>query len=155
MENNEQQGAFKEAASKPLDDLRYIINNVLIPLERKDNFKKHLEKFEANIKYSLEQVDNKVSLNSIELPRDMSDEVIAKDPHLIKRLDKIVEDWSANIDKAVNSLTTTRTDIKSASMEIDNRRRIVSNLSILSQQLKSENIRRIMNIIYSSEESTK
>ena len=154
-ENQQGQATFKESASKPLDDLRYIINHIMIPLERKENFKKNLENFEANIKYSLNQVDNKVSLNSIDLPRDMSDEMIAKDSLLIKRLDKLVDEWSANIEKAINSLNSSRTEIKSASMEIENRRRIVSNLSILAQQLKSDNIRRIMNIIYNSEESQK
>ena len=40
-------------------------------------------------------------------------------------------------------------------MEIDNRKRAVSNWSILAQQLKSDNIKRIVNILMVSDESQK
>lgn len=154
MNDSEENDSNHNTSSKMLEDLRFILNNVLLKIEEKNNsLCKQIEKFEANIKYSLEQVDNKVSLSSIELPKDVSDEVLARDPIIIKKLDKIVDDWTSNIDKAMQTLTAPRQNIKTASMEIDNRRRVVSNLSILAQQLKSDTIDRILNIISMSEDT--
>lgn len=142
---------------KSLDDLRFILTNVLKRYEESSsNFSlaKQIEKYETNIKYSLEQVDNKVSLSIIEFQKDVPDEILAKDPIYMKNLDKIVDDWTNNIDKAIQSMTAPRQNIKTASMEIDSKRRIVSNLSILAQQLKSDSIDRILNIISLSEDAT-
>jgi dynein heavy chain len=158
MENCEdtQGGSFKETASKPLNDLIYMITHIYKPLEKNDGFKKNLEKLEVNIKNSLEQVENKYSLGTnLDLPVNQSDEEIAKNPQWVKKLDKLVEDWINNIDKTINSLSAPKSDIKSASMEIDNRRRIVSNLSMLDQLLNSESVKRITNIIGLSDSSTK
>jgi len=141
--------------NKPLEDLRVILNAVLIPLEKKENFKKNLEKFESNLKYSLEQADNKVSLSWIELPRDMTDSQIGENPEIVKKLDKLAEDWCNAIDKATASLKAPKNDIKSASMEIDSWRRQVSNLSNLYQQLNSEAITRIKKVLLNAEESSK
>ena len=70
---NESEG-YKESAPKPIDDLQYIIKDILIPLEKKENFSKHLDKFLNHVKHSLEQVEGKVSLLPINIPSNESDE---------------------------------------------------------------------------------
>ncbi len=141
--------------NRPMEDLRAILNEVLIPLEKKENFKKNLEKFESNIKYSLEQADNKVSLSWTDLPKDVDEKVLSENSDIVKQLDKNAEDWCNAIDKATASLKAQKSGIKSASMEIDSWRRQVSNLSNLHQQLNSEAIGRIKEILFLAEDSTK
>lgn len=120
-----------------------------------NNLSKHIEKFDSSIKHSLEQVDNKLSLNSINLPKDIKDEVLAKDPEIIKKIEALIEEWSNNLDKAYNSLSTSSSNVKTASNEIDNRKRVISNLTILFKQIKSENTLRILNIIKLSDDVSK
>lgn len=148
-------GAFKEPTSKPLDDVTFIINRVLIPLEAKEGFKKQLAKFSDNVYSSVSQVDNNVGLQIISLPKDMSDEALGRDSQIMKRLDKLADEWSEALKAATDKLTNYRKDIKSASLEIDNRRSALSTWSNLAQQLKSEAHRRIYNIIINSEESNR
>jgi dynein heavy chain len=147
---------IKETVAKPVNDLIYMLAHVYKPLEKNENFKKNLEKFEYNLKNSLEQVENKFQGTSLELRSDMSDEEIAKDPEWMKKLDKLLDEWTINIDRAINSATAPRNDIiKSASLEIDNRRRIVSNLSMIDQLLNSETVKKVIDIMDKSDLSTK
>jgi dynein heavy chain len=145
---------MKETVANTVNDLIYMLAYVYKPLEKNENFKKNLEKFEYNLKNSLEQVENKFQGTSLEL--NMSDDEIALDPVWMKKLDKLVDEWTVNIDKAINSATAARIDIiKSASLEIDNRRRIVSNLSMIDQLLNSETVKKVIDIMDKSDLSTK
>jgi hypothetical protein len=150
---NEAEG-YKESAPKPIDDLQYIIKDILIPLEKKENFSKHLDKFLNHVKHSLEQVEGKVSLMPINIPSNESDDVLAHNSTYIKKLDKTVDEWSKEIQRTLDS-TKVKPEIKTASQEIDHWRRTVSTLSNLAQQLKQDYVRRVKNILDKSEESIK
>ena len=86
------------------------------------------------------------TLQKIELPNE-SDEMIAKESGIVHALEKLVKNWTDSITKAQDQLTNYPKNITSAMMEIDNRKRAVSNWSILAQQLKSDNIKRIKIVI--------
>jgi dynein heavy chain len=81
--------------------------------------------------------------------------MIAKETNIVHALEKLVKNWTDSITKAQDQLTNYPKNITSAMMEIDNRKRAVSNWSILAQQLKSDNIKRIVNILLVSDESQK
>ena len=140
--------------SKDLEDLIVVFDKILYPLEKKDLLKRSFTNFQNNIKNSLDQIAKNFTLQNIEIPND-PDEVIAKDSIRVRALEKVVEKWTDSISKAHELLTNYPKNITSAMMEIDNRKRAVANWSILAQQLKSDNIKRIINILILSEESQK
>ena len=130
-------------SSKELEDFSIILDKVVTPLEKKDLLKRNNVNFENNIKNSLDQMAKNFTLQRIELPNE-PDEVIAKDTIKVHKLEKVVEKWTDSISKAHELLTNYPKNITSAMMEIDNRKRAVANWSILAQQLKSDNIKRIV-----------
>ena len=140
--------------SKELEDFLSICSNILLPLEKKEVIKRSLTSFNNNIKNSLDQIVKNFTLQKIELPNE-SDEMIAKESNIVHALEKLVKNWTDSITKAQDQLTNYPKNITSAMMEIDNRKRAVSNWSILAQQLKSDNIKRIVNILMVSDESQK
>ena len=150
-EGNEKKGNY---SSKELEDFLVVCNNILLPLEKKEVIKRSLTSFNNNIKNSLDQIVKNFTLQKIELPNE-SDEMIAKETNIVHALEKLVKNWTDSITKAQDQLTNYPKNITSAMMEIDNRKRAVSNWSILAQQLKSDNIKRIVNILLVSDESQK
>ena len=154
--SNPEGGENNQAAisSKELEDFSIILDKVVTPLEKKDLLKRNNVNFENNIKNSLDQMAKNFTLQRIELPNE-PDEVIAKDTIKVHKLEKVVEKWTDSISKAHELLTNYPKNITSAMMEIDNRKRAVANWSILAQQLKSDNINRIVNILVLSDESQK
>jgi hypothetical protein len=135
-EGNEKKGNY---SSKELEDFLVVCNNILLPLEKKEVIKRSLTSFNNNIKNSLDQIVKNFTLQKIELPNE-SDEMIAKETNIVHALEKLVKNWTDSITKAQDQLTNYPKNITSAMMEIDNRKRAVSNWSILAQQLKSDNI---------------
>ena len=150
-EENEKKGNYN---SKELEDFLVVCNTILLPLEKKEVIKRSLTSFNNNIKNSLDQIVKNFTLQKIELPNE-SDEMIAKETNIVHALEKLVKNWTDSITKAQDQLTNYPKNITSAMMEIDNRKRAVSNWSILAQQLKSDNIKRIVNILLVSDESQK
>ena len=151
---NEDEEEKDKYESKDLQNFVMIINNIINPLEKKDIIKRSLQNFQNNIKNSLDQIEKNFTIQRIDLPNE-SDELIAKDSGLIHVLENIVKKWTDQITKVQEELTNYPKDITSAMQEIDNRKRAVSNWSILAQQLKSDNIKRIINILILSDENLK
>ena len=149
-----EEGGGSTYSSKGLEEAFIILDKVMYPLESKDLLKRNYINFQNNIKNSLDQIAKNFTLQRIELPNE-PDEVIAKDSIKVHRLEKVVEKWTDSISKAHELLTNYPKNITSAMMEIDNRKRAVANWSILAQQLKSDNIKRIVNILILSDESQK
>ena len=158
-EENEDAGNSSERKendynSKELEDFITICNFVVKPLEQKDVINRSLTNFQNNIKNSIDQIDKNFTLQKIDLP-NQPDEVIAKDNQLVKVLDGVVKTWTDSIQNAQTNLTNYPKNITNAMMEIDNRKRAVSNWSILAQQLKGDNIERIVRILKLSDEPQK
>ena len=110
--------------------------------------------FQNNIKNSLDQIDKNFTLQRIDLPNQPNKD-IAKDSQSVRALEEVVKKYTESITIAQDQLINYPKNITSAMMEIDNRKRAVSNWSILAQQLKSENTQRIVDILKLSEESQK
>jgi len=140
--------------SKELEDFLAICDHVVKPLEQKDIITRSLNNFENNIKNSLDQIDKNFTLQKIDLP-NLQNKEIAKDSKYVRALEGVVKKYTESITIAQDQLINYPKNITSAMMEIDNRKRAVSNWSILAQQLKSENTQRIVDILKLSEESQK
>ena len=140
--------------SKELEDFLAICDHVVKPLEQKDIISRSLNNFQNNIKNSLDQIDKNFTLQRIDLPNQPNKD-IAKDSQSVRALEEVVKKYTESITIAQEQLTNYPKNITSAMMEIDNRKRAVSNWSILAQQLKSENTQRIVDILKLSEESQK
>ena len=140
--------------SKELEDFLAICDHVVKPLEQKDIISRSLNNFQNNIKNSLDQIDKNFTLQRIDLPNQPNKD-IAKDSQSVRALEEVVKKYTESITIAQDQLTNYPKNITSAMMEIDNRKRAVSNWSILAQQLKSENTQRIVDILKLSEESQK
>ena len=153
-ENPEPEEKKDDENSKELVDFLIICDNVVKPLEQKDIINRSLTNFQNNIKNSLDQIDKNFTLQRIDLPNTPNKE-LAKEPQIVKALEDIVKKYTESITLAQDQLINYPKNITSAMMEIDNRKRAVSNWSILAQQLKSENTQRIVDILKLSEESQK
>ena len=140
--------------SKELQDFLAICDHVVKPLETKDIINRSLTNFQNNIKNSLDQIDKNFTLQRFDLP-NIPNKEIAKDPQSIRALEEVVKKYQESITIAQDQLINYPKNITSAMMEIDNRKRAVSNWSILAQQLKSENTQRIVDILKLSEENQK
>ena len=140
--------------SKELEDFLAICDHVVKPLETKDIINRSLNNFQNNIKNSLDQIDKNFTLQRIDLPNQPNKD-IAKDSQSVRALEEVVKKYTESITIAQDQLINYPKNITSAMMEIDNRKRAVSNWSILAQQLKSENTQRIVDILKLSEESQK
>ena len=140
--------------SKELEDFLAICDLVVKPLEQKDIITRSLNNFQNNIKNSLDQIDKNFTLQRIDLPNQPNKD-IAKDSQSVRALEEVVKKYTESITIAQDQLINYPKNITSAMMEIDNRKRAVSNWSILAQQLKSENTQRIVDILKLSEESQK
>ena len=140
--------------SKELEDFLTICNCVVKPLERKDIINRSLTNFQNNIKNSLDQIGKNFTLQRIELPNKPNKD-LAADPKLVRVLEQLVSKYLESITQAQDQLINYPKNITSAMMEIDNRKRAVSNWSILAQQLKSETTQKIVEILKLSEESQK
>ena len=144
----------EEYNSKELEDFLAICDHVVKPLEQKDIINRSLTNFQNNIKNSLDQIDKNFTLQRIDLP-NIPNKDIAKDSQSVRALEEVVKKYTESITIAQDQLINYPKNITSAMMEIDNRKRAVSNWSILAQQLKSENTQRIVDILKLSEESQK
>ena len=144
----------EEYNSKELEDFLAICDHVVKPLEQKDIINRSLTNFQNNIKNSLDQIDKNFTLQRIDLP-NIPNKEIAKEPQSVRALEEVVKKYTESINIAQDQLINYPKNITSAMMEIDNRKRAVSNWSILAQQLKSENTQRIVDILKLSEESQK
>ena len=153
-ENPEPEEKKDDENSKELVDFLIICDNVVKPLEQKDIINRSLTNFQNNIKNSLDQIDKNFTLQRIDLPNTPNKE-LAKEPQIVKALEDVVKKYTESITLAQDQLINYPKNITSAMMEIDNRKRAVSNWSILAQQLKSENTQRIVDILKLSEESQK
>ena len=140
--------------AKELEDFLAICDCVVKPLEQKDIINRSLTNFQNNIKNSLDQIDKNFTLQRIDLP-NIPNKDIAKDSQFVHALEEVVKKYTESITIAQDQLINYPKNITSAMMEIDNRKRAVSNWSILAQQLKSENTQRIVDILKLSEESQK
>lgn len=145
--------------SKELKDFLVICNYVVHPLEEKDIIQRSLENFQTNIKNSLDQIDKNYDLDKIDLPSNPDEDLeLAKNTNRMKEFEEIVKKWTQSINQAQSELQNTKRDetqVTTALMEIETRKRAVSNWSILAQQLKSENITRLIKILKESEDSQK
>ena len=129
--------------SRELENFLAICDHVVKPLEQKDIITRSLTNFQNNIKNSLDQIDKNFTLQRIDLPNQPNKD-IAKDSQSVRALEEVVKKYTESITIAQEQLTNYPKNITSAMMEIDNRKRAVSNWSILAQQLKSENTQRIV-----------
>ena len=151
---NEKDEKKTDYNTKELEDFLTICNCVVKPLEQKDIINRSLTNFQNNIKNSLDQIDKNFSLQSFNLP-DLPNKEIAANPKIVRALEGIVSKYLESITIAQDQLINYPKNITSAMMEIDNRKRAVSNWSILAQQLKSETTQRIVEILKLSEDSQK
>ena len=140
--------------SKELKDFLVICDYVVKPLEQKDIINRSLTNFQNNIKNSLDQINKNFTLKKFELP-NIPNKEIAKNHQIVNALLDLVNKYIQSITLAQDQLINYPKNITSAMMEIDNRKRAVSNWSILAQQLKSENTQRIVDILKFTEESQK
>jgi len=133
-----------------LKGLQLMIQQVYIPaLESKSEIKHHMNKFSSQISTSLQQAYGNVTINVPEIPPEMSDEMVGRDPRILDQLTKAVTEWATTIKDTIereDAIAAQRLhDTASGETDFWNSRSATFNT--LNQQLSMHSVKRIETIL--------
>lgn len=135
-----------DPSSKPLTDLKFLLNHVFIPIEPKTDVKSMMEKFSAQLDTTLHQVCGKVTIEIPDLPADISEEEILA--HRGEELQLAMEVWTNKIKEVIATEKAKKPESTNSAMaEIEFWKNRSAVLTTLHQQFNLPGVKRIENIM--------